>query len=83
MEGEVGRASGGGQRREVGGLAEPPQEPVDGLLILDEGAEAHAAPAALACGEIIAEGATEKLEDGAVAAAVRGLAAIGLGGRRR
>ena len=33
--------------------------------------------------KIIAEGATEKLEDGAVATAVRGFAAIRLGGRRR
>ncbi len=60
-DGEVGRASGGGERREVCGLTDAPQEPVDGLLILHQCDEAHAAPAARACGKIIAEGATEKL----------------------
>jgi hypothetical protein len=53
------------------------------LLIFHQGDEAHAAPAVRACGKIIAEGATEKIEDGAVATAVRGFAAIRLGGRRR
>ena len=83
MDGEVRRASGGSERREVGGLADAPKEPVDGLLILNQGDEAHAAPAALACGKIIAECATEKLEEGAIATPVRGLAAVRLGGRRR
>ncbi|MEO5769305.1 MAG: hypothetical protein ABIS92_13220 [Polyangia bacterium] len=34
------------------------------MLMLNQGDEAHAAPAALACGKIIAECATEKLEEG-------------------